>query len=672
MVKVLSRKSEDRTVRILLGALLAASCLLSSPRPAFAEEFNPPIATAVVCEPNSLCMSDAAHIATVDTSTSMARADDRIYSSPTPPNVGIVYAHPGDVPQPPNGYAAADAYIPITVSSPFATQVQMRINASADTAVGGNSLASWQVDIGVPCGFGGPAVDPYATIDLSSCGLPNLRFHAYGESRSYSDDLGSHKQLLRLMNRQDNPCDFLGSCKSYPEATVAVSSLKGNFTFNMSGTTLVHLHAAATSGGVALIDPAFTATDPSVSIIVGAPSASGPRQPFIPQAAIDQMAASGIDTSPLLQAGLVIGSTSSDTTPPTTLATQTPSSNAAGWNHADVTVAVHASDETGGSGVHDLHYTLTNGATSDAHVVTGDTASPLVTLEGTNTLDYFATDNAGNAGAPHRLVVQIDKTAPVTIATAAPGANANAWWHSPVSVTLAVSDGLSGVADTQYLLDGGAWTTYATPVAITTEGVHTLQYRSSDRAGNLETTRALTVRIDLTPPEALLRFDPTTGDIAVFGVDRLSGIDSTSAGPLAPSSVTLTSWGDGDRRGNAELRTYRIADIAGNTLVLLDKVKRAGHEVKATVVSTQYNRGAVGAAAANLVGVEWALASDGSVKQLEQQFAVGGAPAKTETDAKFSSASGVTTILTGGVRLERPGMVLLQLNTEGGSLAIEY
>ena len=44
-----------------------------------------------------------------------------------------------------------------------------------------------------------------------------------------------------------------------------------------------------------------------------------------------------------------------------------------------------------------------------------------ITAEGTTTLTYFATDNAGNAEAKKTLVVRIDRSAPTVSCTAEPG-----------------------------------------------------------------------------------------------------------------------------------------------------------------------------------------------------------------------------------------------------------
>ena len=61
-----------------------------------------------------------------------------------------------------------------------------------------------------------------------------------------------------------------------------------------------------------------------------------------------------------------------------------------------------------------------------------------------------------------------DETAPVTTATLDPAApdGENGWYVSPVSVALDAVDEGSGVAGTEYRLDGGAWTAYSAPFTV--------------------------------------------------------------------------------------------------------------------------------------------------------------------------------------------------------------
>ena len=84
-------------------------------------------------------------------------------------------------------------------------------------------------------------------------------------------------------------------------------------------------------------------------------------------------------------------------------------------------------------------------------------------------------------------------------------------------MTLSAGDGSgSGVAATEYSLDGGAWTAYAGPFAVTSFGPHTLRFRSSDRAGNVEDARSVSWGA-FTAAEQLAALSDLVG---TFGLDR--------------------------------------------------------------------------------------------------------------------------------------------------------
>src|SRR5262249_13638896 len=135
---------------------------------------------------------------------------------------------------------------------------------------------------------------------------------------------------------------------------------------------------------------------------------------------------------------------------------------------------------------------------------------------------------------PATVTVTVADTAPpVTTATLTPGLR-NGWYASP-ALTLSATDGLgSGVASTQYALDGGAWTTYTGPVSGFTTGNHFVQYRSTDAAGNAEAVKLLAFKVDAGAPSVNVT-RPAEGQVfpldkavasAFRCVDRESGIDT--------------------------------------------------------------------------------------------------------------------------------------------------
>ncbi len=155
-----------------------------------------------------------------------------------------------------------------------------------------------------------------------------------------------------------------------------------------------------------------------------------------------------------------------------------------------------------------------------------------------------------------------DVTAPVTTATPNPALPASGWFTSLVQVALAATDAGSGVDKTEFQLDGGAWTTYVEPVTVTGDGPHTLNYRSADKTGNVETARSLALKVDATTPLTTADFLPGN-QVALAATDATSGVEkieySLDGGAWTTYTAAVPVTGVGDH----ELR-YRAIDKAGN------------------------------------------------------------------------------------------------------------
>src|SRR5262249_35714772 len=103
-----------------------------------------------------------------------------------------------------------------------------------------------------------------------------------------------------------------------------------------------------------------------------------------------------------------------------------------------------------------------------------------------------------------------DTTPPTTLASAGPGANAKGWNATPVTITLSATDnaGGSGVKEVRYSLTGATKVSRVVSgstaaVTVSAEGITTLTYYAVDNAGNKETGKTLTVRVDHTRPVVL-------------------------------------------------------------------------------------------------------------------------------------------------------------------------
>ncbi len=118
------------------------------------------------------------------------------------------------------------------------------------------------------------------------------------------------------------------------------------------------------------------------------------------------------------------GTGATDITPPETTAALDQPPNSAGWHTSDVTVTLSAADEPGGSGLKTLTYSSAGAQAAASTVVTGASVQIPVTAEGSTTISFFATDNAGNVEARKIVVVNIDKTSPQTSCGGSDGT-----WH---------------------------------------------------------------------------------------------------------------------------------------------------------------------------------------------------------------------------------------------------
>lgn len=106
----------------------------------------------------------------------------------------------------------------------------------------------------------------------------------------------------------------------------------------------------------------------------------------------------------------------------------------------------------------------------------------------------------------------MDVTPPETTADIVPisEGGAHGWYMSPVNVSLQVVDEGSSVTDTVYRVNEGEWTSYSGPFTISDDGIYTLEYYSTDLAGNTESINTTTFQIDATAPVLTLEADPAT------------------------------------------------------------------------------------------------------------------------------------------------------------------
>jgi hypothetical protein len=217
------------------------------------------------------------------------------------------------------------------------------------------------------------------------------------------------------------------------------------------------------------------------------------------------------------------------------------------------TVVLSSTDQSGLSGVKEIHYRVNDGI---EQVEPGATATVDVPLNGSGeaTVTFYAVDRAGNREATNGVALKYDNIAPFVTHSLDPSPNANEWNRSDVTVHFDAkdNDGGSGVDASR--------TTPDVTVGDETAG-HVVRGEAYDIAGN-HGTDAVTVRLDRTAPAisgAVVSGTRGengwyTGPVQV----HFTCSDDLSHVAVCPDDVTFTNDGKG------QSVTREAVDFAGN------------------------------------------------------------------------------------------------------------
>ena len=121
---------------------------------------------------------------------------------------------------------------------------------------------------------------------------------------------------------------------------------------------------------------------------------------------------------------------------------------------------------------------------------------------------------------------------------------------------LSASDPTAGVASTSYRLDGGPLTPYLGPFQVLTFGPHTLDYRSTDAAGNVEATKTVSWGSDFTAADQLAGLSRL---VTSFGLEK--GLSTGLLNNLDEAGKKLDKQKDACAKLDAFLRN--VLDEAG-------------------------------------------------------------------------------------------------------------
>lgn len=245
-----------------------------------------------------------------------------------------------------------------------------------------------------------------------------------------------------------------------------------------------------------------------------------------------------------------------DPTPPTASLTLSGTLGAAGW----YTSLPHAS-ASGTDAVSGLSITQVS-------VDGGAWQASANLAEGTHTVSARSFDNAGNSTTTAAQTVKVDTTFPTVSASVTSGMQSSGWYVTAATLTVNASDATSGIALVENRVDGEAWSS-GSSATLSVDGIHTVDFRATDRAG-LQSTTSTSVKVDRTAPAVTLAPTGTLGSnswytstaaIAISALDPFSGVAvieySLDGGSWMPASSLALN--DGDHTVQA-----RATDRAGN------------------------------------------------------------------------------------------------------------
>jgi photosystem II stability/assembly factor-like uncharacterized protein len=156
-------------------------------------------------------------------------------------------------------------------------------------------------------------------------------------------------------------------------------------------------------------------------------------------------------------------------------------------------------------------------------------AGVTVSDAGDHTVEVRSVDNVGHVEDAQTLHVKVDTTNDTAAPTTTVSPDLTSWKKSDVTLTFTATDPEpgSGVDYTEYKVGAGAWTE-GTSVLVSTEGTTSVQYRSTDLRGNVESPKTAVVKLDKTLPA--VSASPATGafdapvTVTFTASDALSGI----------------------------------------------------------------------------------------------------------------------------------------------------
>lgn len=338
------------------------------------------------------------------------------------------------------------------------------------------------------------------------------------------------------------------------------------------GAATVTLDATDTGSGVSKVEYAIDGG--AYGTYSGPVTVNAPGNHTVSYRATD---AAGNTSEPQTVSFAVVNAPDPDTTAPTVTAAVTGDRDENGAYRGTATVTLSATDTE--SGVDTVEYSL------DGQAYAEYTAPLSVTAPGQHTVNYRATDVAGNTSTPQAVSFAVvdqpdpDTTPPTVTAQVTGDRDEDGAYIGGATVTLNATDAGSGVDSVEYSLDGQPYAAYTAPVAVDQPGQHSVSYRATDNAGNTSTPQTVSFTVvDETEPDTTA---PTVtaaltgeqdGDGAYVGAatvtltatDTESGVESVEYSLDGGAYAAYTAPVTVNTAGQHTV-SYRATDAAGNT-----------------------------------------------------------------------------------------------------------
>jgi len=184
--------------------------------------------------------------------------------------------------------------------------------------------------------------------------------------------------------------------------------------------------------------------------------------------------------------------------------------NGGGWLRGSVTVSATVSDPDTSVLRVDL-YVSHNPFSASCTILGSVTSGPiLMTWDTTGFVDDSTAYACAGAwdGLEYSIIdlsdtsFGVDNTPPASSVTLSGTMGNNDWYISQVTATHSGSDATSGIALLEYDLDSQGWADDSGIFQIDQDGMHTLYFRSTDNAGNVEVPQPILFKMDTTPPQS--------------------------------------------------------------------------------------------------------------------------------------------------------------------------